>query len=45
MLTFQAIDYMNWLNRTICPLAVPLDNTLTTGDRLRWKAQGIDIKR
>jgi peptidoglycan hydrolase-like protein with peptidoglycan-binding domain/cell wall-associated NlpC family hydrolase len=44
-LSFQAYDYMNWLNRTICPIAVPLDNTLTPGDRLRWKAQGIDINK
>ena len=44
-LSYQANDYMNWLNRTICPIALPLDNTLTPGDRLRWKAQGIDIKK
>lgn len=44
-LTFQAQDYMNWLNRTICPIAVPYDGTLTVGDRLKWKAQGIDITK
>ncbi|MGL5713550.1 MAG: SH3 domain-containing protein, partial [Paraclostridium sp.] len=44
-LSFVAEDYMNWLNRTICPIAVPWDGTLTTGDRLKWKAQGIDLNK
>ncbi|MEG0728118.1 MAG: peptidoglycan-binding protein [Anaerovoracaceae bacterium] len=44
-LSLSAVDYMNWLNRTICPIALPLDDTLAPGDRLRWKAQGIDLKQ
>lgn len=44
-LSFTATDYMNWLNKTICPIAVPLDSTLALGDRLKWKAQGIDINK
>lgn len=44
-LTFQAQDFMRWLSRTVCPIAVPFDGTLTTGDRLKWKAQGIDINK
>lgn len=44
-LTFQAEDYMNWLNRTICPIAVPFDGTLTSGDVLRWKGQGINLDK
>lgn len=44
-LSFQAQDYMRWLSRTVCPIAVPFDGTLTTGDRLKWKAQGIDINK
>lgn len=41
----QAYDYMNWLHRTTCPIAVPFDGTLTVGDRLKWKAQGIDLNK
>ena len=41
-LTFTANDYMAWLNRTIVPIAIPLDESLTTGDKLRWKVQGIN---
>lgn len=44
-LTFQAQDFMNWLSRTVCPIAVPFDGTLTAGDRLKWKAQGIDLNK
>lgn len=44
-LSFQCQDYMNWFSRTICAVAVPFDNTLTPGDRLRWKAQGIDLDK
>lgn len=44
-LTFYAQDFMKWLSRTVCPIAVPFDGTLTTGDRLKWKAQGIDINK
>jgi peptidoglycan hydrolase-like protein with peptidoglycan-binding domain len=41
-LTFTANDYMTWLNRTIVPLAIPVDQSLTASDKLRWKAQGIN---
>lgn len=41
-LSFIAYDYVNWLNRTIAPIAIPLDSSLTNGDLLKWKAQGID---
>lgn len=41
----EAAGYMNWLNRTVCPIAVPFDGTLTIGDRLKWKAQGIDLNK
>lgn len=41
----EAAGYMNWLNRTTCPIAVPFDGTLTIGDRLKWKAQGIDLNK
>lgn len=42
-LAFAAQDYMTWLNRTIVPIAIPPENSITPGDRLKWKAQGIDI--
>lgn len=42
-LTFAAQDYMTWLNRTIVPIAVPLEGSIVDGDRVKWKAQGIDI--
>lgn len=44
-LTFQAHDFMNWFTRTVCPIAVPYDQTLALGDRLKWQAQGIDISK
>lgn len=44
-LSFQAQDFMNWLSRTVCPIAVPFDDTLASGDRLKWKAQGIDLNK
>lgn len=44
-LTFQCQDFMNWLTRTICPIAVPFDGTLQVADRLKWKAQGIDLDK
>jgi len=42
-LSFQAQDFMYWLTRTVCPIAVPFDGSLSTGDRLKWKAQGIKL--
>lgn len=44
-LSFQCQDYMNWLNRTVCPIAVPFDQSLSLGDRLKWQAQGIDLDK
>lgn len=44
VLTFQCQDFMTWLTRTICPIAVPFDNTLTKADRLKWSAQGISVE-
>lgn len=43
VLTFQCQDFMAWLTRTICPIAVPFDDTLTKADKLKWSAQGISI--
>lgn len=43
-LTFQCRDFMTWLTRTICPIAVPFDDTLTKADRLKWSAQGISVE-
>jgi peptidoglycan hydrolase-like protein with peptidoglycan-binding domain len=42
-LVFTASDYLTWLNRTIVPIAIPLESQLALGDTLKWKAQGIDI--
>jgi murein DD-endopeptidase MepM/ murein hydrolase activator NlpD len=44
-LSFSGTDYMNWFNRTIVPLSVPLDKNVVKGDRLKWKAQGIDVEK
>lgn len=44
-LVFQAQDFVNWLSRTVCPIGVPLDQTLTLGDRLKWSGQGINIEK
>lgn len=44
-ISFQAQDFMNWLTRTVCPVAVPFDGTLQIADRLKWKAQGIDLDK
>ena len=44
-ITFSASDYMLWFTKTIAPLAIPLEDKLNLADRLRWKAQGIDINK
>lgn len=43
-ITFSASDYLTWLNRTIVPLAIPGEDRLTFPDRMRWKAQGINLE-
>jgi cell wall-associated NlpC family hydrolase len=44
-LYFSAQDYLTWLNRTITPIAIPLDESITPGDQLKWKAHGIDVDK
>jgi murein DD-endopeptidase MepM/ murein hydrolase activator NlpD len=44
-ITFSASDYITWFNKTIVPLAIPEEDKLTFPDRLRWKAQGINIDK
>jgi len=42
-LSFEASDYMTWLDRTLVPLSVPFSNITDPGYKLRWLAQGVDI--
>lgn len=42
-LSFDATDYMAWLDRTLVPLSIPFANITDPGYRLRWLAQGVDI--
>jgi len=42
-MSFSATDYMTWLNKTLVPLAIGFQDTLTGGNRLRWLAQGVNI--
>ena len=42
-LSFTATDYMYWLNRTVIPISIPFNEKVSSGDRIRWKGQGIDV--
>lgn len=42
-LSFDATDYMAWLDRTLVPYAIPFSDINDPGYRLRWLAQGIDL--
>jgi peptidoglycan hydrolase-like protein with peptidoglycan-binding domain/murein DD-endopeptidase MepM/ murein hydrolase activator NlpD len=42
-ISFSASDYITWFNKTIVPLAIPGTDKLTFPDRMRWKAQGINL--
>ena len=43
-LSFSAEDYMHYLDKTVVPIAVPINSTFSSSDRLKWKAQGINIE-
>ncbi|MDF2841747.1 MAG: penicillin-resistant DD-carboxypeptidase [Herbinix sp.] len=43
-ITFSASDYLTWFNKTIVPLAIPGESRLNFPDRMRWKAQGINLE-
>lgn len=43
-ISFSGSNHMIWLNKTIVPLAIANESRLTFPDRMRWKAQGIDLK-
>lgn len=42
-LSFSAADYLTWFHRTIVPLAIPLEDKPLFPDRLRWRAQGLNV--
>lgn len=41
-LTFMAYDYMNWLNRIICPWSIAINDAIWDNDMINWAAYGID---
>lgn len=41
-LSFSAEDYMHYLDKTIVPIAVPLQ--FGSSERVKWKAQGINLE-
>lgn len=43
-LTFQAYDYMNWMNRIICPWATAMNDSIFSVDLMCWAAYGIDTQ-
>jgi len=42
-ITFVAYDYMNWLNRILCPWTVSINSEIFAPDLLQWAAYGIKI--
>lgn len=44
-ISFQAYDYMNWMNRIMCPWAIAMDKTYYSADLITWPAFGVDISR
>lgn len=41
-LTFSAVDYLYWMNKISAPISIPLNQAISPGERLKWKAQSID---
>lgn len=41
-LSFVALDYMYWMNKIIAPISIPLNEAISPGERLKWKAQSVD---
>lgn len=41
-LSFSAVDYMYWMNKIIAPISIPLNEAISPGERLKWKAQSVD---
>ena len=42
-LSFSAEDYMHYLDKTVVPIAIPLDSKFISTSRIKWKSQGIDV--
>lgn len=42
-LSFAAEDYMHYLDKTVVPIAVPASSAFSSSNRLKWKAQGINV--
>lgn len=41
-ITFEAYDYMNWMNRIICPWSIAINDSYASYDLINWAAYGID---
>ena len=41
-LSFVAVDYVYWMNKIIAPISIPINEAISPGERLKWKAQSVD---
>ena len=42
-ISVSAVNYLDWLNRITVPVSIPLNKSISTGDKIRWLGQGIDV--
>ena len=41
-ISFVAVDYIYWMNKIIAPISIPVNEAISPGERLKWKAQSVD---
>ena len=44
-LSLQAVDYVNYMNKTIAPICMPVEMDTHPSDKFIWEAQGIDTSK
>lgn len=42
-LSVSAVNQLDWLNRISVPVSIPLNQNISTGDKIKWLGQGIDV--
>ena len=42
-ITYSAIDYLRWHDRTTVPIAISMEDAISPSEQLKWMAQGINM--
>ena len=42
-ITYSAIDYLRWHDRTTVPVAISMEDAISPSEQLKWMAQGINM--